>query len=462
MKDAIMVKNESSLTSFFHLIRRTLVPIAATAGVLLLALLACNAPVQEQTTAAADTTAAETAEPTASNTPLPSATPTPDVDAMLSILDSYPSLETVRLRLDAMRIAPNQGGEPLTGRQMLEWILGAQHYDPRSSNAVNEQLFAALDDYTFPHPGARIYLVSVATGLYVEAYGLVPWSLGDYSRQEIENLFIEDDSYRITDSTLHRGDLPDMPNVTWHTYSIWIDKIIEDAHYKQFNLAHRLTADAATQREAVLRLVDWYQQNFFHAIAPDYTWAVYLDGREPLNNGGPVAYPLSIERIYEERVNGCHEPTTLIEGMLHSLNVPALRLMVHGHGVLYLPTMDRYVHGDHIIGGTNVPPEMRLYTPDEFRPFAEDVAWIYQISRDKYQPPLSMPLKRDGGNLYIYADRVFPFPDTSKCIDVSDEEWARMSAQTAAYNVRYDTEACVISSDMVPILTLAELSAPEP
>jgi hypothetical protein len=45
---------------------------------------------------------------------------------------------------------------------------------------------------------------------------------------------------------------------------------------------------------------------------------------------------------------------------------------------------------------------------------------------------------------------------------VSDEAWNGMAAMVPAYNVQYDTENCVISSDMVPIRTLAELSAPAP
>ncbi|MEJ2606679.1 MAG: hypothetical protein P8Z41_08390 [Anaerolineales bacterium] len=144
-KGVAMGKKKSSDKNFYHLLDRTSGPIAVTIGVMLFALLACNAPVQEQTTAAADTTAAETAEPTASNTPLPSATPTPDVDAMLSILDSYPSLETVRLRLDAMRIAPNQGGEPLTGRH---WTT-----TPSLTRAPGSTWSAWRPDCTWKHTG---------------------------------------------------------------------------------------------------------------------------------------------------------------------------------------------------------------------------------------------------------------------------------------------------------------------
>jgi hypothetical protein len=361
-----------------------------------------------------------------------------------------------------MVITNSQDGSTMTGRQMLEWVLVSEKYDPRVTYTINEQLFSTLDSYEFPYLGARTLVINVATGLFVEAHGLVPWSLQDYSAEEINSLFIEADSVTFSqDGTLDHGKIPpDMVNLQSHWYPV-PDKMVEDAHYKQFNLAHRLAEGATTQQEAIEQLIVWFQQNFFHAIEPDYTWEVYLDGREPLNTGGAVAYPLTIERIYEERVAGCHEPTIILEGMLHSLNVPAVPLSVHGHGVLYLPTLDRYVHGDHILGGTNVPPEMRLYTPDEFRPFAEDKAWIFQIAKDKYQVPLPMILIRDGDCLHIYQERVYPFPDTSKCIEVSDEEWNRMAEQVTAYNVQYDTENCIISSDMVVIRTLPELTAPE-
>ena len=80
--------------------------------------------------------------------------------------------------------------------------------------------------------------------------------------QEIDNLFIEDDSLiRNPDPALHRGDLPqDMPNVRTHWY-LTPDRVVEDAHYKQFNLARNLTQDATTQEEAVASIVVWMQQN---------------------------------------------------------------------------------------------------------------------------------------------------------------------------------------------------------
>ena len=444
-------------------------------SMLLLALLACSTPTGMESTSASPTafvgptatqnvaiqpSAVPSVEPPATDTPIP--TPTPEPADPLVILDTYESLATVRQRLEEMEII-RVDGVSLTGRQMLRWVLEDRMYDPRWSNAQKERIFSDFRDYTFPYHSAGIYVINVATGLFVESHKLVPWSLQDYTLEEINNLFIEDDSLDYApDPTLHHGDLPkDMPNVRSHWYPT-PDKVIEDAHYKQFNLTQKLIQDAPTQEDAAAQIVVWMQRNFFHAY-DEYGWDVYLDGRGPRSDGGPVAYPASIERIYEERVSGCHEPTMLLEGMLHSLNIPAVRLMVHGHGVLYLPTLDRYVHGDHVVAYTDAPPGMLLLTADEFRPFAEDKAWIYAIVYpDKYRSPFgSMPLLRDGGDLYIHVGNIRETPG-GPCLVISEEDWIRVSQQLSAYNLKYDTEACVLSSDRVPIRTLDELNSPDP
>jgi hypothetical protein len=434
------------------------------AALALLAMLACSMPATETSTMppTVDASIAPTAHinpdvsPTEGPTLVPSETPKPPDP--LAILDAHASLARVGQRLDALIVTHKPEGVSITGRELLRWILVEQQYDPTADNHAKEQLLGVLDDYDALPPGSRIYLVNVATGLFAEAHGLYPWSLRDYSPREIDNLFIEDNSpVYVQEPTVHRGDLPDMPNTRTHWYPV-PSEVIEDAHYKQFNLARSLTQGAATQEEAAALLVVWMQQSFFHA-GDAYGWEVYLDGQEPRDDGGAVAYPLSIERIYEERVIGCHEPTILLEGMLHSLNIPAIRLMMHGHGVLYLPTVDRYVHGDHVAAYTDAPLGVLLLTPEEIRPFAENVGMIYDIIyQDKYRTPfLSMPLWRDGDYLYIHLENVRDLPDTT-CIQVSDEDWARISQQLAAFNIRYDTQNCILSSDYVAIATLDELS----
>jgi hypothetical protein len=85
---------------------------------------------------------------------------------------------------------------------------------------------------------------------------------------------------------------------------------------------------------------------------------------------------------------------------------------------------------------------------------------IFQIYFDKYQPPFpSVPLCRDGDELHIFAGRMIEWADMT-CVQVSEEDWARLSQQLAAYNLQYNTTTCDLTSDRVPILTLEELSVP--
>ncbi len=408
-----------------------------------------------------DATAAAlgTAPATETSEPTPFSTATPFGPQALALLDSLPSLATTRQRLQTMQITRTGDGAPLSGLDLLRWILIDQNYDPNWSNDRKEALLADLDGYDIPSRGQKILLISVAHGLALEASGLLPWSIQDYSALEINNLYIEDTALHITSPGLDRGTLPfGMPNLVTHTHPM-DDVVVEAAHVLQYHLARRLIGNAASHSDAAAAIIIWMQQNFFHAY-DDYPWDVYLDGRLPLTGGGPAAYPVSLARIYEERVVGCHEPTIMLEGMLHALNIPALRLKVHGHGVLYLPTLDRYVHGDHIAMYTAAPRGVLLLTPDEIRPFAEDVAWIFQIYFDKYEPPIaSIPLYRDGDVLYIYARNVITRPDMN-CVEISTEDWAWLSEHLEDYNIFYDTVNCELTSDRVPILTLEALSEP--
>jgi hypothetical protein len=399
--------------------------------------------------------ATDTPEPT----PPPTFTPIPFGDRALELLDSLPSLATTRQRLQAMQVMRVADGAFFSGQDILRWILIDQQYDPGWSNDRKEDLLASLDGYDFPSSGQRIFILTVAQGLALDARGLVPWSLQNYSAWEINNLYIEDTALHVTNPDLDRGTLPvAMPNLFMHIYPLG-DDVVEAAHVGQYHLAKRLIGDAASHSDAIAALVVWMQQNFFHAYE-DYPWDVYLDGRPPRSGAGPAAFPLSLERIYDERVVGCHEPVIMLEGMLHSLNIPAVRLSVHGHGVLYLPTLDRYIHGDHVANYTATPPGVMFLTHEEFRPYAEDVAWIFQIYFDKYDPPItSVPLHRDGDVLYIHARNIITRPDLN-CVEISFEDWTWLSQQLEAYNIFYDTVDCELTSDRVPILTLQALSAP--
>ena len=420
---------------------------------LLAAILACNIPRPDETPLPPVVTAP--VEPGATETPVP-------LDP-LTILDTYESLAGTRDYLNRLTFSSDEEGDAgHSGRELLEWILVDQGYDPRAANAAKQQIFDSLDVWFPPNYGAKMYLINVATGLFAEAHHFYPWSLRDYSQAQIENLFIQDDSLEWQKSDLHHGDLPPgMPNTINHWYTS-PDLIVEEAHYKQFNLARRLADGSATQTDAIKAVMAWTSQNFFHAYAPGYGWEVYLDGQEPTDFGGAEASPQSLERLYEERVAGCHEPTILMEGMLHSLNIPAVRLSMQGHGVLYLPTLERFVHGDHIVAYRDAPMELLMLTADEIRPFAEDEAYIFAIVYpDKYSSVVVPWLQRDGDFLFIGQPSLIDHA-TGTCVQISEAEWARVTAQLSAYNLKYDTQTCALTSDRLPIQTLDQLADPVP
>ena len=180
--------------------------------VVALVLLSCG--VVDQGPAEETPTVPTAVPPAATTTPVP-ATSTPEVIEPLALLSSYSSLANVSQRLAGLSGMRSADGTTLTGLQLLERILVDLQYNPQADNSSKEQLLAFLDEYEFPYPGGRIYLVNVATGLYAEAHSLYPWSLQDYTVQEVDNIFIEDSAPQWQDVTRHRGDWSaDMPNLS--------------------------------------------------------------------------------------------------------------------------------------------------------------------------------------------------------------------------------------------------------
>lgn len=64
-------------------------------------------------------------------------------------------------------------------------------------------------------------------------------------------------------------------------------------------------------------------------------------------------------------------------------------------------------------------------------------------------------------NLYIEVKNVRDRA-TGACIQVSAVDWARITQQLSAYHLQYDAQACTLTSDRLPILTLDQLADPAP
>lgn len=370
----------------------------------------------------------------------------------LQILETFPSLKGVREHLNSITATGKQNGGIASGKDILSAILDAKKYNPNNSVDQNDQLFGFLNEFNFKSNGDRIFLINLATGLYAESVSVYPWSLKDYNIKDVNTIFIFNDAMHLN-AKEWAGDLPSgMPNLQFHLDYPVPNSMIEEAHYEQYRLAQKLVKSSKNQKSAVENVILWFEKNFFHA-QENYGWELYLDGREP-NQTGPVAFPLNVKRMYDERVIGCHEPTIMLEGLFHNLNIPALRLWVHGHGVLYLPTFDRYVHGDHVANYAEAPSGISVMTPAEFMPYAKDVKFIFDIYMKKYQTPLYVNRRREGNYLTIGQNQFDQ--ETKTCRKVTEQEWNWFATHFAEFNIAYNTETCELTGSKIKIKQLSE------
>lgn len=376
---------------------------------------------------------------------------------LTKILSGYPSLKEVRQYLDAIKVTDESKKQTFSGSELLQKFEGEYTYDPFAPLNKKLQQIAILNNFIFASEADRLFFINVLNGLTVEASKRLPWSLADYSAEDIRNLFIQNDTIAVnTSKNGFKGNLPEgMPNTEHHQYPV-PDDMIEDAHIEQLNLALSIIGNAKNQEEAVESLVRWMKANITHADE-NYGWDVYLaPGEKPLNDGGAVAYPKTLDAIYKERVTGCHEPTIMLEGMTHGINIPAVRLSMHTHGVLYLPTMNKFIHGDHVASYASASPDRIMLDRDTIMAFAKNAQEIFSIFMNKN--PMYVPISRyrSGGNLEIDLKNYKDF-DTGKCKEISDDQWQSVATELKDFSPTYDAVTCSISGKAVPIRTLDEL-----
>ncbi len=366
---------------------------------------------------------------------------------LLKILDSYDSLLGLRQELLNIKAKNKVTGKIITGHDLLAKFLVEKKYSPILKNEEKINIIESLfEQYTLPQSGTKMFIVNVANGLWTEKNAGLPWSLKDMESAQIAKIFIQNDSVNDYSVNAYEGrpELPNMVNV-YHQISVpEPNTVVEESSYQQYNIARKIAAGAKTQRQAVEKIVSWGQKNFFHAN-DEYPWDVYLDGKTvqpPISYWN--SYPLSLRRIYDERVIGCQEPTIFLQGMLHNLNIPAIRLSVWNHGVLYLPSLDLYVHGD-AVAMYKYPTKMIILTPEEFQPIAEVeanfVMPIYEKYSEKFKTYLT--IERDDKELNISTGSFYVYP-AKTCINIAPGEWERMVQNYKEFEPYYDKTTCQI------------------
>ncbi len=190
---------------------------------------------------------------------------------------------------------------------------------------------AATDDWV------HSYVKGLTHAIYVEQYLNLPWSLKDYSQSQLDHLlFLYNSvpSWDATDSKASRGCFErDMCAGTLPGHK---DRILFD-WYMAFPLSYHLIKNARNHAEALEACVVWVMSNFFHAAA-GWDWSHYKK----------YGQSIGLDDLMEERIIGCHEGAKILVALLRSINIPAIEVHYAGHGICYVPTLQRFVHGDYL------------------------------------------------------------------------------------------------------------------
>jgi hypothetical protein len=287
---------------------------------------------------------------------------------------------------------PGRGYTSVNGYQAVITLLEQEMFDldlPAADLEKNLDLqFQNID------PATKMYIVQVAQSLWVEKNHKVPWSLADYSADQIEALFYN--PYIEGGSECHpaTGLLDSATQIEYPAETYGEMQVEVDSASKLYPIASKLLKP--DQDQTVQEAVRFIQTNFLHVYdesdTENWDWNVYREGRpdsqkKAVWNGTPSFIPQNLADYFKQRLGGCHEPIIVFRGLLRSLNIPAFNLTVEGHGVSYVPTMNEFVHGDDMVNFAVTPSSVLLMSQDD-------------ISNVKNDPMLEGMMEKKSVELY--------------------------------------------------------------
>lgn len=364
----------------------------------------------------------------------------------IDFLNNYPSLANVKTKINSMG-----------GTDALEVVFSS--YNPYESIGTKERKFnETFSRYPSLGEESRVYIIHLAHALWIEKNHIVPWSLRDYNADKITALLergraIEELAHRTFEGTrisethaCHIGystDERESCAIEWQN--------ISQGDYKLFPLSVRIANNSRSQLEAANKLVEWEEQNFFHA-SEGYGWDRY---------GGDVrsvAEFVSYEDLFRERIIGCHDGADILVGILRSINIPAYEVhsrtegTSEGHGIAYMPSLGLFAHGDLLADLTAVPASLILMPQSQIE---EQIAVspgftaYFNYVQTTY-PYYSISLEREGDYLYIRnLGILFAYP----------EHWNEIKTRLKEYNISIGGDTAP-SSARIRIKTLRELTNP--
>lgn len=357
----------------------------------------------------------------------------------IDLLNCIDSLTEVSLSLKSMTVISPKG-QTQTGVEYLLNIIN--HYNGASGFKQKEYFFNDyIEPYIFNYVDDKKYIARVIHMLWYEKNKNPQWSLRDYSKQEVASIVWVNFLHG------HEANFPkrEQNNFTDSSYNEWDT----DSLYKLYPLA--LQFIKPDQEQTIKNVLRWQKKNFFHAYY-EYTWNVYLD--DPEQKWDTLPKPETIEDLFNERVTGCHENTFLFVNLLRSINIPAIYYADYwGHGIVYLPSIDKYVHGDHIADFVAVTPDSILIDREELHKIDYKETYYSSIIQDKFLPPnhliSNLELHRKGDSLHLETNSV--------CGEIEEKNANIINKEVPEFNVTREPNSCLTKSNLVPIKSLEQL-----
>jgi hypothetical protein len=244
----------------------------------------------------------------------------------------------------------------------------------------------------------RAYLQHICHMIWVENHAGLGWSLKNFNLENIRFLTeLWVDMHGWTSDGHGLNGCWGAPNPIWRNGS---DPVSRE-WYKACPLARFLVEGSHDQAEALKALLKWEMKNFFHAYGSpssgeNWGWEHY--------DSEVRDWDVPLEAYFRERIIGCHGGAKILCAMLRSINIPSIEIHYNGHGIAFMPTINRYVHGDYIADMTVLPdPSLIIMTREELEQwiFSDQGYLGYYNHLFGQIPHLSIKLRRRDGNLFV-------------------------------------------------------------
>lgn len=291
------------------------------------------------------------------------------------ILAGYPNLAKTVDYLRGIKIGTTDGYD------ILMDLLKNQYNPTQGTNAVETQVSEWTEKYKGLTNSEKQFILTVAQSLYVEANGMVPWSLRDYTEEEIDALFYVS-RFHGASSECKQG-LEDVPA----DGMLYKNETVElETAFKLLPLALKVLKD--NPNSTIEEAVRWVKTNFFHAYKD------WISGEDWGFGNYPDKVPENLEHLFDERIVSCREPSLVLVGLLRALNIPSFAMETpeeKHHGATYLPTVKKFVHGDHLATLPLIPTDLLFLDLEEVESAGDDDSMLYDLIQEKVK-------KRYGNN----------------------------------------------------------------